>query len=167
MRRKIWRWSTIIPGLLSMALVISSVPARAVGPEDGEPGKGCVIVSVDFETDQQRTRVILRASSPIDYRGGTLYGDQVILDLANIEIALPSPVIELGTPEVDRVVIGPELTKDDVRLLKVRLTGVDARLHKVTVKGNELYIDLMARDGSRGRRKGLPKLILNDIETVA
>jgi hypothetical protein len=125
-----------------------------------------VIQEVAHETDEARTRVILRASSPIDYRGGLLHGDQVIIDLANAESSLPSPVVELGAPEVARLVIGPELTREGVRLLKVRLTGVKARTHKVEVRGNELYIDLRAIEGSRDRRKGLPKLIRTETEIV-
>ncbi|MFQ5700805.1 MAG: hypothetical protein ACE5HU_03060 [Acidobacteriota bacterium] len=153
--------------MLGIAVVAFTVTAQAGGPPAGKSAGACVIQSIDVEIDADRTRVILHATAPIDYRGGTLYGDQVILDLANVEVALGSPVIELGAPEADRMVIGPELTKDGVQLLKVRLTGVDARLHKVTVAGNDLIIDLMARDRSERRRKGLPKLIRDDVEQVA
>ncbi len=135
--------------------------AAAVEPTSGH----AALIEVVHETDAGKTRVIIRATAPIDYRRGRLHGDQVILDLANLEMTLPSPVVELHTPEVVRMVIGPELSVSGERLLKVRLTGVKARMHKVTVNGNELYIDLIPRDGAR-ERKGLPKLIRNDAEIV-
>jgi hypothetical protein len=143
----------------------------ALSPQTGRaawadaPDGSAALVEVVQETDVSRTRVTIRATGPIDYRGGRLHGNQVILDLANLEMTLPSPVVELHTPEVVRMVIGPELSVSGERLLKVRLTGVKARTHKVTVNGNELYIDLIPREGAR-ERKGLPKLIRNDSETV-
>ncbi|HET9481227.1 MAG TPA: pilus assembly protein N-terminal domain-containing protein, partial [Candidatus Polarisedimenticolia bacterium] len=53
-----------------------------------------------------------------------------------------------------------------VRVLKVRLTGVKARSHKVEVRENELHIDLASLKGSRGE-EGLPKLIHNGSEITA
>lgn len=149
---------------LGLALAVATIGPPASAKETRKPHAACVINYVGHETDDERTRVILRASAPIDYRGGRLRGDQIIIDLANVEVALESQVIEIDAPEVDRLVIGPEITKDGVRLLKVRLTGVEARTHKVTMKGKELLIDLTAREDSR--RKGLPKLIRNEPETV-
>ncbi|HET6372459.1 MAG TPA: type II and III secretion system protein family protein, partial [Candidatus Polarisedimenticolia bacterium] len=118
------------------------------------------------ETSPEMTRVILHGTGPIDYRGGALRGDQVILDLANVESSLAAPVVDLGAPEVDRVVIGPEINKDGDSVLKIRLTGVKARSHKITPKGNELYIDLTALKGARDG-KGLPKVINNSSEVQA
>lgn len=175
-RRRAFKTHEYLPWVLAILCVamIATQPGRALasGADDerqsDKPVKKAVISFIGHEVNEERTRVILRADAPIDYRGGRLHGDQVIIDLANVEIALEEPtrVVELGTPEVDRLVIGPELTKDGERLLKVRLTGVDARTHKVTMKGNELLIDLTARENSKDRRKGLPKVIRDDIEIV-
>jgi hypothetical protein len=126
-----------------------------------------VINFIGHETDNLLTRVILHADAPIDYRGGLLRGTQVVLDLANVVISLPEPVVELGAPEVDRVVIGPEILRDGERVLKVRLTGVKAGSHRVVVKGNELHIELTALKGARDGRKGLPKIINNNTEVMA
>ena len=141
-------------------------PAGAGEPAAGEPlVEHAALVAVSHESDANRTRVTIHATGPIDYRGGRLHGNQVILDIANIEMTLPSPVVELHTPEVVRMVIGPELSVNGERLLKVRLTGVKARTHKITVKGNDLYIDLIPKNGAR-EPKGLPKLIRNDSEII-
>src|SRR5688572_20653799 len=59
-----------------------------------------VISFIGHETTPEMTRVILHADGPIDYRGGMLKGDQVILDLANTRTSLPVPVVELGAREV-------------------------------------------------------------------
>jgi len=125
-----------------------------------------VISFIGHETTTEMTRVILHADGPIDYRGGMLKGDQVILDLANTRTSLPVPVVELGAREVARVVIGPELTKEGEQFLKVRLTGVKASSHKVTAAGNELHVDLTPRKGANDR-KGMPKVIYNDDEVNA
>lgn len=158
------------PLLVTVGLLAAQGLPRGVVAADEKPSEQgaapCVINYIGHEVDVERTRVIIRATKPIDYRGGRLFGDQVILDIAEVEVSLPSPVVELGSPEVDRVILGPELTKDGLRLLKLRLTGVKARRHKVTVKGNELYIDLTPRDNSPERKKGLPKIIRNDVEIV-
>jgi hypothetical protein len=130
------------------------------------PAAERIISSISHETTSDSTRVILRADGPIDYRGGRLKGDQIILDLANVRTSLPLPVVELGAREVARVVIGPEITKDGEKVLKVRLTGVKASSHKVTVKGNELHIDLTHRKGPHDE-KGLPKIVYGDDETTA
>jgi len=138
--------------------------------EDDSPAGGVATTSVihhiSHETDLEKTRVILRGSAPIDYRGGRLMGDQVILDLANVEFAVGSQVVDLHAPEVVRVIVGPEITKEGERLIKVRLTGVKARIHKVMVRGNELHIDLMAVGGERERPRGFPKLIRNQSDMV-
>lgn len=149
---------------LTLFMACSSWTGRAAIADEPPSGPASLIEVVQ-ETDATRTRVTIRATGPIDYRKGILHGDQVILDLANIEMALPSPVVELHTPEVVRLIIGPELSVSGERLLKVRLTGVKAKTHKVTVNGNELYIDLIPREGAR-ERKGLPKLIRNDSEIL-
>jgi len=143
-------------------LAAQGSPRGVYASEPARPAPVTIIEFIGQEIDVEKTRVILRATSPIDYRGGRLYGDQVILDIANVELSLPNPVVELGTPEVDRVIIGPELTKDGVQIMKLRLTGVRARRHKVTVEGNELHIDLSRRDRSREREKGFPKIIRNE-----
>jgi hypothetical protein len=152
-------------GLVGFTLCLAvTLPGGTTAADNN--GAACTLVEVSHQTDESRTRVILRATAPIDYRGGRLHGDQVILDLANMETSLGSPVVELHAPEAIRLVIGPEISRDGERLLKVRLTGVSARSHKVTVNGNELYIDLTPRDGSRRREKGFPKLIRNDTAIV-
>lgn len=149
---------------LTLFVAISSWTGRAA-IADEPPSGPFSLIEVVQEIDASRTRVTIRATGPIDYRKGILHGDQVILDLGNIETGLSSPVVELHTPEVVRLIIGPEMSVSGERLLKVRLTGVKARTHKVTVNGNELYIDLIPKEGAR-ERKGLPKLIRNDAEIL-
>src|SRR5262245_13459597 len=144
--------------LLASALALP----MAIGgsAQAGEPSKTAgpsVINFIGHETSADKTRVILHASGPIDYRGGLLQRSPVILDLANVEASLLASVVELGAPEVDRVVIGPEVTRDGEKVLKVRLTGVRARKHKVQAKDNELLIDLTPLKGARDG-KGLPKM---------
>jgi len=153
------------PGLCLFVVMVMLAAPVSWPAADEAPSGPALLVEVVQQTDADRTRVIIRATGPIDYRRGRLHGDQVILDLANLEVSLPSPVVELHTPEVVRLVIGPEITISGERYLKVRLTGVRARTHKVSVNGNELYIDLIPREGAR-ERKGLPKLIRNDSEIV-
>ena len=161
-----------LAGALAVVIALMALMALPPGqmaagdPAAGEPpAEPSALVAVSHESDANRTRVTIHATGPIDYRGGRLHGNQVIIDLANIEMTLPSPVVELHTPEVMRLVIGPELSVDGERLLKVRLTGVKARTHKISVKGNDLYIDLIPKDGGR-EPKGLPKLIRNDSEII-
>lgn len=149
---------------LAFFMAMTSWTGRAAIADEPPSGPASLIEVVQ-ETDAARTRVTIRATGPIDYRKGILHGDQVIIDLANIEMALPSPVVELHTPEVVRLIIGPEMSVSGERLLKIRLTGVKARTHKVTVNGNELYIDLIPKEGAR-ERKGLPKLIRNESEIL-
>jgi hypothetical protein len=96
-----------------------------------------------------------------------LRGSLVVLDLANVQVSLSSQVVELGAPEVERVVIGPQIVRDGENVLKVRLLGVSASSHKVVLKGNELYVELVALRGSRDGHKGLPKLIRNNTEVMA
>ncbi len=148
-----------------LTLGVMVATALAMQPASGEVSEsGCAISFIGHEVTEEMTRVILHASGPIDYRGGSLHGDQVILDLANASTTLATPVVELGTPEVDRAVIGPEIDRDGIKVLKVRLTGVKARSHKVKAAGNELHIDLVALKGSRG--KGLPTSIDNKPEVT-
>ena len=148
-----------------LTLGVMVATALAMQPASGEVSEsGCTISFIGHEVTEEMTRVILHASGPIDYRGGSLHGDQVILDLANASTTLATPVVELGTPEVDRAVIGPEIDRDGIKVLKVRLTGVKARSHKVKANGNELHIDLVALKGSRG--KGLPTSIDNKPEVT-
>ncbi len=157
----------VLTALLFAALAMAPVEPVPVQAASGTPAieTSCVINFIGHETTQERTRVILHATSPIDYRGGSLQGDQVILDLANVRATLPTPVVEIGAPEVDRAVIGPEVNRDGGTILKVRLTGVKARSHKVQTKGNELHVDLMALEGSRD--EGLPKLIDDSSDVMA
>ncbi|MGH9866549.1 MAG: hypothetical protein ACREAA_00085 [Candidatus Polarisedimenticolia bacterium] len=165
-RRAITR-DTAEAALVFALLLMLAMAGLTAAEEQGSPqAVERILSSIAHETTPEMTRVILRADGPIDYRGGHLKGDQIILDLANVRTSLPVPVVELGAPEVTRVVIGPEITKDGERLLKIRLTGVKARSHKVTVKGNELHIDLMHRKGPHDE-KGLPKIIYEDDETTA
>src|SRR5262245_27210730 len=85
-----------------LMLLAAATSPWAPGSAASEPGPTTppAIVEVTQETDISRTRVIIRATGPIDYRGGRLHGDQVIIDLVNVEVRLPSPVVELHTPEV-------------------------------------------------------------------
>lgn len=154
-----------VAGLLALSITLLAHVDRAQATP-GRPAPS-VISFIGHETDREMTRVILHADAPIDYRGGMLRGTQVVLDLANVRISLPDPVVELGAPEVDRVVIGPEISRDGEKVLKLRLTGVKAGSHKVVAKGNELYIELTALKGSRDGHKGLPKLINNGAEVMA
>ena len=126
-----------------------------------------VISSIEHQVDNEITRVILHADTPIDYRGGALHGSQVVLDLCNVKLSLPGTVVELGAPEVDRVIVGPEITRDGERVLKLRLTGVKASSHRVVAKGNELHVELTALRGARDGHKGLPKIINNKMEVTA
>ncbi len=157
----------ILTTIAAVALATPSVlpsTGMAAGNETDSPA--CVINFIGHETSDQMTRVILHANAPIDYRGGFLHGDQVILNLANTEISLPTPVVEVGAPEVERVIVGPEIKRDGDRVLKVRLTGVHARSQKVQMKDNELLIDLTRLEGT-GEEKGLPKIINNTTEVMA
>ncbi len=155
---EILRLFWIVPALAGAA------PGAAIAAAPvAEP---CRIEMITHETREDRTRVIIRASAPIAYRGGRLIGDQIVLDLANVEWALPSPVVDLLSPEVTRVIAGPEITKDGENLLKLRLTGVRASRHKVLIRGREIHIDLTVKDPSRPRPRGLPKVIRNDSGTM-
>jgi len=156
--------------LAALLVMLLSVPP--VGPRDlfaetstDQPAVS-VINFIGHETTKEKTRVIFHANAPIDYRGGLLRKDQVILDLANVTTSLPTTVVELGAPEVDRVVIGPEITRYGENVLKVRLTGVHASTHKVETKENELFIDLTPAKGARND-EGLPKVIDNSSEVMA
>ncbi|HKY32829.1 MAG TPA: type II and III secretion system protein family protein [Candidatus Polarisedimenticolia bacterium] len=158
--RHAFRTVSLVALLVAPALPAKTGPSGAESPER-------VINFIGHEVSGGATRVILHADGPIDYRGGILNGDQVILDLANVRTSLPLPFVELGAPQVDRVVIGPEITKDGERLLKIRLTGVRARSHKVQAKDNELLIDLTPLKGPGREEKGLPKIIRNEPEVTA
>lgn len=153
-----------VAGLLALSISLAHAGRAEAKLERPAPS---VISFIGHETDREMTRVILHADSPIDYRGGMLRGTQVVLDLANVRISLPDPVVELGAPEVDRVVIGPEISRDGEKVLKLRLTGVKAGSHKVVAKGNELHVELTALKGARDGQKGLPKLINNRSEVMA
>ena len=153
-------------GIMSLSFALPTVTPRTGSAEEAVR-PACVINYIGHETTPERTRVILHANTTIDYRGGSLRGNQVVLDLANTQVSLPSTVVEVGAPEVDRVVIGPEITKDNDKLLKVRLLGVKASSHKVETKGNELFVDLKPLKGARDGQKGMPKIINNSSETTA
>ncbi len=154
-------------GLLAAALAGPAFATVSGGAAAQAAAQGPSIINfIGHEASVQGTRVIFHASGPIDYRGGSLRSGQVIIDLANVGTALPSPVVEIGTPQVDRVVIGPELDRDGTRVLKVRLTGVKARSHKVQQKDNELLVDLEAQKGA-GDEKGLPKVIREETDSTA
>jgi hypothetical protein len=159
------RGSSLV-GLAAISLALPPVTPRDGSAEEA-PKPVCIINYIGHETTGEKTRVILHANLPIDYRGGSLRGSQLVLDIANVEISLPSKVVELGAPEVTRVVIGPEIKREGDRLLKVRLLGVRASSHKVETKGNELYIDLAPAKGARDREKGMPKVINNATEVMA
>jgi len=159
---------TVLGATLMAAPALDRLFGRLASAEVRHVKAGpCVISFIGHEVSGEMTRVILRANRPIDYRGGHVRDRQVILDLANTGISLAGPVVELGAPEVARVVIGPEIDREGEKVLKIRLTGVRARRHKVQIVGNELHIDLTPLNGSRGRQKGLPKVIQQDAaETV-
>ena len=86
-----------------------SQPAVTPGPS--------TISSIVHEVRDDRTRVIMKGSHPIDYRGGILMGEQVILDLANVTMAIDRTVVEIGTAEVARVVIGGLTTSTMITLI--------------------------------------------------
>ena len=158
--------SSTLVGLLCFSIALPTVmPRTGRAAEAAKPA--CVINFIGHEVSAAKTRVILHANTAIDYRGGTLRGNQVVLDLANVEVSLPSRVVEFGSPEIDRLVVGPEISRDGERLLKIRLLGVRAASHKVESKGNELYIDLTPVKGARDGQKGLPKIINNSSEIMA
>jgi len=157
----------ILTLIAAVALATPSViPSTGLAAGNETDSPACVINFIGHETSDDMTRVILHANTPIDYRGGFLHGDQVILNLANTEISLPTPVVEVGVPEVDRVIVGPAIKRDGESVLKVRLTGVHARSHKVEMRDNELFIDLTRLEGANDR-KGLPKVIDNNTEVMA
>ncbi|HZI93003.1 MAG TPA: pilus assembly protein N-terminal domain-containing protein, partial [Patescibacteria group bacterium] len=158
--------SSTMAGLLVLSVALPTVTPRT-GRAAEAPKPACVINFIGHEMSAEKTRVILHANTAIDYRGGTLRGNQVVLDLANVEVALPSTVVEMGSPEVDRLVVGPEISRDGEHLLKIRLLGVRAASHKVESKGNELYVDLTPMKGARDGEKGLPKVINNSSEIMA
>ncbi len=149
---------TISPRRADSAPAPASSPAPVPGPS--------IISSIDHELRDDRTRIVIKGNRPIDYRGGVLMGEQVILDLANVTMAIDRTVVEIGTAEVARVVIGPEITRDGAKVLKLRLTGVHASLHKVERRGSDLLVDLISVRPP-GKEKGLPKIIRNDAHVVA
>lgn len=157
-----------IAGLVAAVLLLAALSV-IISPRPGlsqpaTPPGPSTISSIVHEVRDDRTRVIMKGSHPIDYRGGVLMGEQVILDLANVTMAIDRTVVEIGTAEVARVVIGPEITKDGHKVLKVRLTGVHATTHKVERRGSDLLVDLIS---VRAPHKGLPKVIRNDAHVIA
>jgi len=80
---------TTLVGLVAISTTLPTVTPRT-GLAETPAKPACVISYIGHETTDDKTRVILHANTTIDYRGGSLRGNQVVLDLANVQVSLPS-----------------------------------------------------------------------------